>query len=216
MRVALAEDLFLLRDGLKHLLLAHGIQVSAAVGNAPSLLAHLDSAPCDLAIIDIRLPPDFSTEGLEAAREIRRRHPGFPVLMLSQYVEPLYAQELLADGDGAIGYLLKERVVDADQFVATLTLIAAGGTAMDPDVITRMLAHRGPDTQLGALTARELEVLAVMAEGRSNAAIGQRLFLSEGSISKYTASIFAKLGLPPSDDDNRRVRAVLTFLNAAT
>ena len=216
MRVALAEDLFLLRDGLKHLLLAHGIQVSAAVGNAPSLLAHLDSAPCDLAIIDVRLPPDFSTEGLEAAREIRRRHPGFPVLMLSQYVEPLYAQELLADGDGAIGYLLKERVVDAGQFVATLTLIAAGGTAMDPDVITRMLAHRRPDTQLGELTPRELEVLAVMAEGRSNAAIGQRLFLSEGSISKYTASIFAKLGLPPSDDDNRRVRAVLTFLNAAT
>lgn len=198
------------------MLRANDVEVTAAVDNATDLVKAIDAGGCDVAVIDVRLPPGFATEGLDAAREIRLRTPGFPVLMLSQYVEPLYARELLADGHGSIGYLLKERVVDAAQFIGTLSLIMAGGTAMDPDVIARMLVRPRPDSALEALTPREREVLAVMAEGRSNTAIGQRLFLSEGAISKYTASIFSKLGLPPSDDDNRRVRAVLAYLNVGT
>jgi len=214
-RVVIAEDLFLLRDGLVLLLQTQGIEVVAAVDNATELLAAVESHPCDLAIVDVRLPPTFTTEGLEAARELRRRRRNFPVLVLSQYVETLYAQELLAEGGGGIGYLLKDRVVDVAQFIRSLTLVAGGGTAMDPEVISRLLARHRNDDPLSTLTAREKEVLEVMAEGRSNAAIGERLHLSDGAISKHTANIFAKLGLPLSDDDNRRVLAVLTYLNGS-
>ena len=212
MRVVLAEDLFLLREGLTHLLTAHGIEVVASVESGPELLrAVLDERP-DVAVVDVRLPPTFTDEGLQAALAARREIPGQPVLVLSQHVEQLYARELLTDGAGGVGYLLKDRVFNSDQFIDALRRVAAGGTAMDPQVIAKLLARRASDTPLSRLTAREREVLELMAEGRSNAAIAQRLFLSESAVGKHTASIFAKLDLAPSDDDNRRVLAVLAYL----
>ncbi|PZG26882.1 DNA-binding response regulator [Spongiactinospora gelatinilytica] len=214
MRVAIAEDLYLLREGLVHLLRAHGLDVVAAVETGPELLKALTGDPPDVAIVDVRLPPTFTDEGLQAALEARRRVPGLPVLVLSQHVEQLYARELLADGSGSVGYLLKDRVFDAAQFVDALRRVAGGGTAMDPEVIAKLLASNARSAPLGRLTAREREVLALMAEGRSNAAIAQRLFLSESAVGKHTASIFAKFDLAPSDDDNRRVLAVLAYLNA--
>jgi DNA-binding NarL/FixJ family response regulator len=211
-RVVLAEDLFLLREGLTHLLTAHGIEVVASVESGPELLrAVLDERP-DVAVVDVRLPPTFTDEGLQAALAARREIPGQPVLVLSQHVEQLYARELLTDGAGGVGYLLKDRVFNSDQFIDALRRVAAGGTAMDPQVIAKLLARRASDTPLSRLTAREREVLELMAEGRSNAAIAQRLFLSESAVGKHTASIFAKLDLAPSDDDNRRVLAVLAYL----
>ncbi|GIF74536.1 response regulator [Asanoa siamensis] len=213
MRVVLAEDLYLLREGLKQLLGAHGFEIVAAVDNGPDLLrALLDERP-DVAVVDVRLPPTQTDEGLQAALAARRQVPGLPVLVLSQHVERLYARELLADGTGGVGYLLKDRVFNAEQFVDAVRRVAAGGTAMDPDVIAKLFA-RSDDT-VGRLTPREREVLELMAEGRSNAAIGQRLFLSESAVGKHTASIFGKLGLAVSDDDNRRVLAVLAFLDGA-
>jgi len=209
-RVVLAEDLYLLRDGLVRLLEAHGHQVVAAVDSGPALRAALAEQRCDLAIVDVRLPPTYTDEGLQAAIEARRRTPGQPVLVLSQHVEQLYARELLAPGDGGVGYLLKDRVMNADQLLDAVTRVAAGGTAMDPEVIAKLLGTRR--TPLARLTAREREVLELMAHGRSNAYIAGRLFLSQSAIGKHTASIFAKLELPPSDDDNRRVLAVLDFL----
>jgi DNA-binding NarL/FixJ family response regulator len=210
-RVVLAEDLYLLREGLKQLLSAHGFSVVAAVDNGPDLLrALLDERP-DVAVVDVRLPPTQTDEGLQAALAARRELPGLPVLVLSQHVERLYARELLADGTGGVGYLLKDRVFNAEQFVDAVRRVAAGGTAMDPDVIAKLFAQS--DQKVGRLTAREREVLELMAEGRSNAAIGQRLFLSESAVGKHTASIFGKLGLAASDDDNRRVLAVLAFLD---
>ncbi|MFI0420378.1 response regulator [Spongiactinospora sp. 9N601] len=214
MRVAIAEDLYLLREGLVHLLRAHGLDVVAAVETGPELLKALTGDPPDVAIVDVRLPPTFTDEGLQAALEARRRVPGLPVLVLSQHVEQLYARELLADGSGSVGYLLKDRVFDAAQFVDALRRVAGGGTAMDPEVIAKLLASNARSAPLGRLTPREREVLALMAEGRSNAAIAQRLFLSESAVGKHTASIFAKFDLAPSDDDNRRVLAVLAYLNA--
>lgn len=212
MRVVLAEDLFLLREGLTHLLTAHGIEVVASVESGPELLrAVLDERP-DVAVVDVRLPPTFTDEGLQAALAARREISGQPVLVLSQHVEQLYARELLTDGAGGVGYLLKDRVFNSDQFIDALRRVAAGGTAMDPQVIAKLLARRASDTPLSRLTAREREVLELMAEGRSNAAIAQRLFLSESAVGKHTASIFAKLDLAPSDDDNRRVLAVLAYL----
>ena len=212
MRVVLAEDLYLLREGLQQLLSAHGFEVVAAVDNGPDLLrALLDLRP-DVAVVDVRLPPTQTDEGLQAALAARREIPGLPVLVLSQHVERLYARELLADGTGGIGYLLKDRVFNAAQFVDAIERVAAGGTALDPDVIAKLFAAT-PGPSLGRLTPREREVLELMAEGRSNAAIGQRLFLSESAVGKHTASIFGKLGLSPSDDDNRRVLAVLAFLD---
>jgi DNA-binding NarL/FixJ family response regulator len=211
-RVVLAEDLFLLREGLTHLLTAHGIEVVASVESGPELLrAVLDERP-DVAVVDVRLPPTFTDEGLQAALAARREISGQPVLVLSQHVEQLYARELLTDGAGGVGYLLKDRVFNSDQFIDALRRVAAGGTAMDPQVIAKLLARRASDTPLSRLTAREREVLELMAEGRSNAAIAQRLFLSESAVGKHTASIFAKLDLAPSDDDNRRVLAVLAYL----
>ncbi|SDQ62864.1 LuxR C-terminal-related transcriptional regulator [Thermostaphylospora chromogena] len=215
MRVVIGEDLYLLREGLVHLLRAHGFTIVAAVESGPELLkAMLDERP-DVSIVDVRLPPTFTDEGLQAALEARRKVPGLPVLVLSQHVEQLYARELLADGSGGVGYLLKDRVFNADQFVDALRRVAEGGTAMDPEVIAKLLASNARNEPLGRLTPREREVLSLMAEGRSNAAIAQRLFLSESAVGKHTANIFAKLDLAPSDDDNRRVLAVLAYLNAS-
>jgi DNA-binding NarL/FixJ family response regulator len=190
------------------LLRTHGFEIVAAVDNGPALLAALLEHRPDVAVVDVRLPPTFTDEGLQAALSARRQIPGLPVLVLSQHVEQLYARELLADGRGAIGYLLKDRVFNADQFIDAVRRVAAGGTAMDPEVIARLLAR----PRAAGLTPREAEVLALMAEGRSNAAIGQRLFVSESAVGKHIASIFGKLGLAPSDDDNRRVLAVLAHL----
>jgi DNA-binding NarL/FixJ family response regulator len=211
-RVVLAEDLALLRDGLVHLLRAHGFEVVAAVDNGPALRQVLAGQQADVALIDVRLPPSFTDEGLQAALEARRHRPGLPVLVLSQYVETLYARELLADGAGAVGYLLKDRVTDIDQFIDAIHRVAGGGTAMDPQVIARLLTRptqRGP---LARLTPRERDVLALMAEGRSNSSIAQQLTLSEGSVAKHTTGIFAKLGLTDTQDTNRRVLAVLAYL----
>lgn len=214
MRAVVAEDLFLLRDGLVRLLAAHGFQIAAAVGSAPELLDALLTERPDVAIVDVRLPPTFTDDGLRVALQARRELPGLPVLVLSQYVEQLYARELLADQAGGVGYLLKDRVFSDDQFVDAIRAVASGGTAMDPEVIAKLLARRSGDGPLAALTGREREVLELMAEGRSNSAIAQRLFVSEKSVSKHSTSIFAKLGLAPSDDDNRRVLAVLAYLNS--
>jgi DNA-binding NarL/FixJ family response regulator len=212
-RVVLAEDLYLLRDGLTHLLSAHGFDIAAAVASGPELQRALADEHPDVAIVDVRLPPTFTDEGLQAALHARRERPGLPVLVLSQHVEQLYARELLADGSGAIGYLLKDRVFNADQFIDAVRRVAAGGTAMDPEVIAKLLASNSRDEPLAALTPRERSVLSLMAEGCSNAAIAARLFVSEGAVGKHSAIIFAKLGIGPSDDTNRRVLAVLAYLN---
>lgn len=213
MRVVLAEDLHLLRDGLVLLLESHGFTIAAAVGDGLSLRDALAKHRPDVAIIDVRLPPTFTDEGLQAALQARRENPGLPVLVLSQHVEQLYARELLADGAGAVGYLLKDRVLNGDQFADAVRRVAAGGTAMDPQVIAKLLTSGGAGSPLARLTPRENAVLELMAQGRSNAAVAQRLFLSESAVSKHIASIFTKLDLAPSDDDNRRVMAVLAFLN---
>jgi len=213
MRVVLAEDLYLLRDGMTHLLVAHGFDVVAAVETGPELIEALREHRPDVAVVDVRLPPTFTDEGLQAALVARRESPGLPVLVLSQHVEQLYARELLADGSGAVGYLLKDRVLNAEQFIDAVRRVMGGGTVMDPEVISKLLTSNSTDEPLAALTARERDVLALMAEGRSNVAVAQRLFISEGAVSKHTANIFGKLGLGPSDDDNRRVLAVLAYLN---
>jgi DNA-binding NarL/FixJ family response regulator len=213
-RVVLAEDLFLLRDGLVRLLEAYGFEIAAAVESGPELAAALAEQEPDVAVVDVRLPPTHTDEGLQCALEARRRKPGMPVLVLSQHVEQLYARELLADGSGGVGYLLKDRVFDADSFVDAVRRVAAGGTAMDPQVIQQLLARRsGEDRPLARLTPREREVLELMAQGRSNAAIAAKLVVTERAIAKHTANIFTKLGLEVSDDDNRRVLAVLAYLD---
>ncbi|MDG6103830.1 response regulator transcription factor [Dactylosporangium aurantiacum] len=213
MRVVIAEDLALLRDGLIHILQAFDHEVVASVDNGPALLPALLRHRPDVAVVDVRLPPTFTDEGLQAAIAARAEVPGLPILVLSQHVEQLYARELLAAGVGGIGYLLKDRVSHVGQFIDAVGRVAGGGTVMDPEVIALLLARR-PDTgPLDGLTAREREVLALMAEGRSNAAIAGRLFVTEKAVSKHINSIFSKLGLPPSGDDNRRVMAVLTYLD---
>ena len=214
MRVVLAEDLYLLRDGLTRLLQAHGIDVVAAVGSGDELLDELLAQHPDVAVIDVRLPPTFTDEGLRVALEARRQLPGLPVLVLSQYVEQLYARELLSDQGGGVGYLLKDRVFSDEAFVEALRTIAGGGTVLDPEVIAKLLRRRAADEPITTLSPREREVLELMAQGRSNAAIAQRLFISEKAVSKHSTSIFLKLGLEPSDDDNRRVLAVLAYLNS--
>ncbi|MFD5396315.1 response regulator [Streptomyces sp. NPDC127097] len=215
MRVVLVEDLYLLREGLTHLLTAHGFEVVSAVETGPELLTAVQEHRPDIAIVDVRLPPTFTDEGLQAAHEARRRIPGLPVLVLSQHVEQLYARELLADGSGAIGYLLKDRVFNATQFVDALRRVAEGGTAMDPEVISKLVESNAHQEPLGTLTAREREVLELMAEGCSNAAVSHRLYISEGAVSKHIASVFSKLNLTNSNDTNRRVLAVLAYLNSA-
>jgi DNA-binding NarL/FixJ family response regulator len=192
---------------------AHGLEIGAAVDNGDDLVAAVTADPPDLAIVDIRLPPSFTDEGLRAALTARKLVPGLPILVLSQYVEQLYARELLADGTGGIGYLLKDRVFDSHQFVEAIQRVAGGGTAMDPEVIARLLARNTDNDAVSALSPREREVLGHMAEGRSNAAIAQRLVISERAVAKHTASIFLRLGLQQSEDDNRRVLAVLAYLS---
>jgi DNA-binding NarL/FixJ family response regulator len=214
MRVVLAEDLYLLRDGLTRLLQAHGIDVVAAVGSGTDLLDELLAQRPDVAVIDVRLPPTFTDEGLRVALEARQQLPGLPVLVLSQYVEQLYARELLSDQGGGVGYLLKDRVFSDEAFVEALRTVAGGGTVLDPEVIAKLLRRRAAEEPITTLSPREREVLELMAQGRSNAAIAQRLFISEKAVSKHSTNIFVKLGLEPSDDDNRRVLAVLAYLNA--
>jgi len=213
MRVVIAEDLFLLRDGLVRLLRAHGFDIVAAVDNGADLLRALVEQRPDVAVVDVRLPPTFTDEGLRTALQARRQVPGLPVLVLSQYVEQLYARELLADQAGGVGYLLKDRVFGDEAFVEALRTVAGGGTIIDPEVIAKLLGRRVRDEPMALLSPREREVLALMAEGRSNSAIAQRLFVSEKAVSKHSTSIFSKLGLAQSDDDNRRVLAVLAYLN---
>ncbi|MFI2077254.1 response regulator transcription factor [Streptomyces triculaminicus] len=213
MRILVAEDLYLLRDGMVRLIEAYGHQVVATAATGPETLDALRTWRPDVSVIDVRMPPHQSDEGLRAALAARGEIPGLPVLILSQHVEQLYARELLADGSGGVGYLLKESVFDADQFIDALKRVAGGGTAMDPAVIARLLSNGSPSRGLGQLTEREHSVLGLMAEGLSNQAIGRRLFLSESAIGKYTTSLFGKLGIMDDDDTNRRVRAVLTYLN---
>ncbi|EFK99363.1 MULTISPECIES: response regulator transcription factor [Streptomyces] len=213
MRVVLAEDLFLLRDGLVRLLEAYDCEIVAAVESGPELSRALAEERPDVAVVDVRLPPSYTDEGLQCALAARRARPGLPVLVLSQHVEQLYARELLADGNGGVGYLLKDRVFDAEQFVAAVRQVAAGGTAMDPQVISQLLRRPAAERPLARLTAREREVLELMAQGRSNAAIAERLVVTERAVAKHTSNIFARLGLEISDDDNRRVLAVLAFLD---
>jgi DNA-binding NarL/FixJ family response regulator len=213
-RVVIAEDLALLRDGLTRLLQAFDFEVVGSVDNGPALLPALMSHRPDVAVIDVRLPPTFTDEGLKAAVAARAELPGLPILVLSQHVEQLYARELLTDGAGGVGYLLKDRVSNVGQFVDAVRRVAAGGTVMDPEVVAQLLARRRRDDPLAELTPREREVLGSMAEGRSNAAIAARLFVTEKAISKHINNIFSKLGLPPSEDDNRRVLAVLAYLNS--
>jgi DNA-binding NarL/FixJ family response regulator len=213
-RIVIGEDLFLLRDGLVRLLTAHGFEIAAAVGSAPELLRALVRERPDVGIVDVRLPPGHTDDGLRAAIQARQQVPGLPVLVLSQYVEQLYARELLADQAGAVGYLLKDRVFNDEAFTAAIRGVAAGGTVLDPEVVQKLMVRRSRSEPVSRLTPREREVLALMAEGRSNAAIAQRLFVTEKAVSKHAAGIFGKLDLAPSDDDNRRVLAVLAYLGS--
>ncbi|MFE9421789.1 response regulator [Kitasatospora sp. NPDC006697] len=215
MRILIAEDLYLLREGLSRLVEAYGHEVVATAATGAQTLDGLLRHRPDVAIVDVRMPPTQSDEGLRAALEARRRVPGLPVLILSQHVEQLYARELLADGAGGIGYFLKESVFDGDQFLDSLERVAAGGTALDPAVIAKLFGTGSAPRRLEKLTEREHSVLELMAQGLSNHAIGERLFLSDSAISKYTTSLFAKLGLGEDDHGNRRVLAVLAYLDKA-
>lgn len=210
----IAEDDALLREGLVLLLNTAGIEVAAAFDNADDFLAAVTADRPDAVVIDIRLPPTFTDDGLRAAVRARELHPGLPVLVLSSYVEDSYATELLGDGAGGVGYLLKERVGKVDRFLDSLRRVADGGTAMDPEVISQLLVRRKADDPLAALTAREREVLALMAEGHSNTTIAERLVVTEGAVHKHIRSIFAKLGLAADEVGHRRVLAVLAYLNA--
>ncbi len=214
MRVVLGEDLTLLRDGLIRLLTAYGMDVVAAVDNAPELVRALVTHRPDVAVVDVRLPPSFTDEGLKAAIEARAQVPGLPVLVLSQHVEPLYAKELLSAAAGGVGYLLKDRVSDVRRFIEAVRTVANGGTAMDPEVVSQLLARHARNEPLSCLTPREREVLALMAEGRTNAAIAARLVVTDKAVSKHISNIFTKLDLYPAEDGNRRVLAVLAYLNA--
>jgi DNA-binding NarL/FixJ family response regulator len=210
MRVVIAEDLALLRDGLTRLLRDNGFDVVAAVADGDALIHKTVAEQPDIAIVDIRLPPTFRDEGLRAALELRRRVPQTAILVVSQYVEHTYAAELLqGSADGGVGYLLKDRIMDVEAFVDAVRRVADGGTALDPEVVAQLIQRRGP---LANLTPRELEVLSLMAEGRSNAGIAQSLVLTVGAVEKHVASIFGKLRLPPAEGDNRRVLAVLAYL----
>jgi DNA-binding NarL/FixJ family response regulator len=213
MRVVIAEDNALLREGLELLLSHNGFEVADTVGNAPALLEAVAVHRPDIAVVDVRLPPSFRDEGLRAAIEARRRWPGLAVLVLSQYVERVYASELLADGAGGVGYLLKDRVARVEEFIDALRRVAAGGTALDPEVVTELFA-RDHGRPLDDLTPREREVLALMAQGHANATIAELLVVTERAVSKHIAAIFAKLGLPPTDTGHRRVLAVLAYLNS--
>ncbi|CUR62431.1 Two-component system response regulator [metagenome] len=210
MRIVIAEDDPLLREGIGAVLAAEGHEVVAAVGDGELLLAAVDRHEPDVAVVDVRMPPTHTDEGVRAAVEARRRRPGLPVLVLSAYVERAFATELLSQGSAGLGYLLKERVGRVEMFVQALEHVAGGGTAIDPEVVAQLVAR--PDARMARLTAREREVLSLMAEGRGNAAIAQELVVTDGAVHKHIRSIFAKLDLPPSDDADRRVTAVLHYL----
>jgi DNA-binding NarL/FixJ family response regulator len=219
-RVVIVEDHALLREGIIALLQENEIEVVAQAQDGPGLLRIVDGHTPDLAICDVRLPPTFTDEGIRAALEARRRHPKLGVLVLSQYVEPAYSAELLREGEGGIGYLLKERVSEVRTFVEAVRRVADGGTALDREVISSLVGDRrrgdaGPATALDALTARELQTLELIAQGRSNAAIARELVVTLGAVEKHVSNIFGKLDLPATDDDHRRVLAVLTFLRAS-
>jgi DNA-binding NarL/FixJ family response regulator len=220
MRAVIVEDLALLREGIVALLRENGIDVVAQAEDGPGLERIVSGHKPDVAIVDVRLPPTFSDEGLRAAIEARKRHPGLGVLILSQYVEPVYTAELLASGEAGVGYLLKERVGEVRGFIEAVERVAAGGTALDREVVAELMRARtaggADDGALGELTPREREVLELMAEGRSNAAVARALVVSGGAVEKHVRNIFAKLDLPASDDDHRRVLAVLAFLRAGT
>jgi DNA-binding NarL/FixJ family response regulator len=212
-RIVLAEDSVLLREGLVRLLREAGHEIVAAVGDGPALVDAITRERPDISIVDVRMPPTHTDEGLRAAVEARRRVAGTPILVLSQYVERSYANDVLADGQGAVGYLLKDRVLDVDEFIDALGRVALGGTALDPAVVAQLLV-RPPASPLNALTPREREVLALMAEGHSNTGIGERMFVAEGTVEKHIGNIFAKLALPPCEHQHRRVLAVLAFLRS--
>lgn len=212
LRVVIAEDLFLLREGLSSLLKGHGFDIVQTVDNGPALLAALLDLRPDIAIVDVRLPPTNTDEGLRAALAARAKQPRLPILILSAHVEQLYAKELLADRAGGVGYLLKDRIFTDAQFTDALRTVANGGTVLDPEVVAKLLSKHS--SQVAKLSERERDVLSLMAEGRSNSAIAQRLFVTEKAVSKHCTSMFAKLNLPPSEDDNRRVLAVLAYLDS--
>jgi len=212
MRIVIAEDSAVIRAGLKEILADRGHDIVAAVGDAEALLKAVETNDPDVAIVDVRMPPQHTDEGLRAAIAIRRAHPRTGILVFSQYIETRYASDLLSMRSGGVGYLLKDRVADVGEFTDAITRIAAGGTALDPEVVTGLLRATRHAAVLDALTAREHDVLALMAEGRSNAAIAMRFAVSERAVEKHIGNIFAKLGLPPSDSDHRRVLAVLAFL----
>jgi DNA-binding NarL/FixJ family response regulator len=214
MRIVIAEDAAVLRDGLVELLTRRGHQVLAAVADGDALGAAVAEHHPDVAVVDIRMPPTHTDEGLRAAIALRRDHPGLGVLVFSQYIETRYAAQLLAGRADGVGYLLKDRVAEVRDFIDALTRVAAGETVLDPEVVTRLLGASRHGGALDTLTGREREVLALMAEGRSNTAIAKTLFLTQGAVEKHVTSIFAKLGLPPSHDDHRRVLAVLRYLEA--
>ena len=213
MRVVIAEDNVLLSTGLELLLGRVGFEIVAIVDDAPGFLTAVREHRPDVTIVDVRLPPSFRDEGIRAAIQARREHPGLPVLVLSQYVEQQYAAELLSTTGGGVGYLLKDRVSRVDQFVDALRRVAAGGTAMDPEVIAQLVQRAGDP--IDALTPREREVLALMAQGHDNTAIGQQLVITDNAVHKHIGNIFTKLGLAVTDSGHRRVLAVLTYLNAA-
>jgi DNA-binding NarL/FixJ family response regulator len=212
MRVILADDSVLLREGLARMLVESGFEVAAQVGNAEALLAAVDADPPDVCIVDIRMPPTNTTEGLQAALQLRVRHPSVAVLVLSQYVETRYAMELLARGADGVGYLLKDRVGDISELLAAIRSVAAGRSVIDPTVVSRLVGRRRQADPMETLSPREREVLSLMAEGRSNRAIGERLFLSPKTVETHVSAIFSKLGIEDTADDNRRVLSVLTWL----
>jgi DNA-binding NarL/FixJ family response regulator len=213
-RVVIAEDLALLRDGLTRLLRDNEIEVVAAVADGEALVREVLAHRPDLAVVDVRLPPGYRDEGLRAALELRRQLPGTAVLVISQYVEPTYAEELLADRAGGVGYLLKDRVMHVADFLEAVRRVADGGTALDPEVVAQLFSRRRHDEPLERLTRREREVLGLMAEGRSNAGIAEALVLTLGAVEKHVQSILGKLELPPSSSDHRRVLAVLAYLQS--
>ena len=213
-RIAIAEDSAILRDGLAQLLAGRGFEITDAVGDPEALRDAVRLALPDVAVIDIRMPPTFTDEGLRLAIELRRDHPQLGILLFSQYIETRYAADLLADGAAGVGYLLKDRVADVSDFVEALVRVASGGTALDPEVVTQLMAASRRRDSLSAMSGREREVLALMAEGRSNAAIATTLVISEGAVEKHVTNIFTKLNLPVSQLDHRRVLAVLHYLDS--
>ncbi|KRE38851.1 LuxR family transcriptional regulator [Janibacter sp. Soil728] len=212
-KVVLAEDSVLLRDGIVRLLTSAGFDVAAACPDGESFIAAVDEHRPDLVVVDVRMPPTFTSEGIVAALAVRERHPDIAVMVLSQYVEEQYATELVAARSKGVGYLLKDRVADTSDFIAALRDVATGGTVLDPEVVTQLLTRARNVDPLAALTPRERDVLGLMAQGRTNSAIGKELYVSDGAVEKHVTSIFTKLDLPPADGDHRRVLAVLRWLD---